>query len=342
MKKRRIALLLVALLIAVYFAGPSPAKPDFNTTLPELPQMATALETYVESREQKHRIKPGNHARIIWADAAQRQKTPVAVVYLHGFSASEREGFPIHQQFATEYGCNLYLARLSDHGIDTTDALYGMTTTRLWNSAKEAYAIGKSLGDEVIVMSTSTGGTLAVQLAAHYPDIKALINFSPNLAINDPNAWLLNKPWGLQIARIVFNGNTRTIPSDEQYRKYWYDTYRLEAITELQELVSSTAKESVYKKVKVPVWSGFYYKDENQQDPTVKVSAIKEMHAQLGTAAHLQQAVAFPEARTHVIPCDLMSQSIPEVYAAVSEFATGVLGMEKVALPQDTPIAIIE
>ena len=35
-------------------------------------------------------------------------------------------------------------------------------------------------------MATSTGGTLALKLAAEYPDIAGLILLSPNIAINDP------------------------------------------------------------------------------------------------------------------------------------------------------------
>lgn len=34
----------------------------------------------------------------------------------------------------------------------------------------------------------------------------ALINLSPNIAINDPAAFLLNNPWGLYIARAVMGG----------------------------------------------------------------------------------------------------------------------------------------
>jgi pimeloyl-ACP methyl ester carboxylesterase len=57
-------------------------------------------------------------------------------------------------------------------------------------------AIGRQLGNKVIIMGTSTGGTNALQLAAAYPnDVEALILLSPNIAINDPNAWLLNNPW---------------------------------------------------------------------------------------------------------------------------------------------------
>lgn len=334
MKKRRVLLFLLVIILAAYFLGPSPNEPAYDPALPSLPQMSGALEAYVLSKEQKHKLKPNNEARIIWADPATKAKTHVALVYLHGFSASQREGFPVHMDFAEKFGCNLYLARLSDHGIDTTDAMYHLTADRLWKSAKEAYAIGKELGDEVIIMSTSTGGTLALKLAATYPEIKALINFSPNIEINDPAAFLLNKPWGLQLARLVFKGNTRTVPSDEDYRKYWYDTYRLESTVELQQLVNTAATKRTFGAVSCPVWNGFYYLDEDNQDPTVKVSAIKKMHEQLGTPEQLKVAVAFPYADTHVIPCDLMSKSVEEVIVAVEMFALEHLQMEKVNIGQ--------
>lgn len=330
MKKRLIAPAVIAVLLAVYLLGPRPDTPVYDTSLPQIPQTAAAVETYIESREQRHIIKPGNEARIVWADPATKAKTPTAVVYLHGFSASPREGFPAHVTFTEKFGCNLYLARLSDHGIDTVPAMAHLTVDRLWNSAKEAYAIGRQLGDEVIIMGTSTGGTLALKLAAEYPEIKGVINFAPNIEINDPAAFLLNKPWGLQIARIVFKGDTRTVPSDATYRKYWYDTYRLEATVELQQLLSTAATEEVFEQITCPVWSGFYYRDEEHQDPTVRVSAIKEMHNALGTEDDKHAAVAFPNAETHVIACDLVSKSVDEVMRAVEKFAIDVMEMEAV------------
>ena len=51
---------------------------------------------------------------------------------------------------------------------------------------------------------------MALVLAAEYPqETFAIINMSPNIAINDPAAFLLNDPWGLQIARTVMGGNYR-------------------------------------------------------------------------------------------------------------------------------------
>ncbi|MDZ7648638.1 MAG: alpha/beta fold hydrolase [Cytophagales bacterium] len=74
---------------------------------------------------------------------------------------------------------------------------YLFTADRIWEGAKQALAIGKQLGNKVILVSTSTGGTLALILAAEYPDdVHALINMSPNIAINDPAAFLLNDSAG--------------------------------------------------------------------------------------------------------------------------------------------------
>ncbi len=76
-----------------------------------------------------------------------------------------------------------------------------LTADKYWESAKEALAIGQQIGNKVILVGTSTGGTLALQLAAQYPEVYAMVLLSPNIAINDPNAWLLNNPWGLQISQ---------------------------------------------------------------------------------------------------------------------------------------------
>lgn len=320
-------LVLVFILLLVYFLGPSPNTPDYDLALPVIPENHQELEDYVKAQNEMHVLKPDNEAKISWYDSSKKNKTKVAILYLHGFSASQREGFPTHVRFAQKFGCNLYLARLSDHGIDTTDAMYELTADRLWNSAKEAFAIAKNLGEEVVIMSTSTGSTLALKLAATYPEIKGLINFSPNIEINDPAAFLLNNPWGLQIARLNFGGDFRTVEASEEYKKYWYATYRLEAVVALQELIETIAKKETYQNIHCPVFSGVYYRDEENQDPVIRVSAVREMHKHLGTPADQQAFQEFPNANAHVIAGDLQSGAVPEVIDAISDFAKDHLGM---------------
>ncbi|MGB6036152.1 MAG: alpha/beta hydrolase [Cryomorphaceae bacterium] len=325
--KKTLAILFFGILL-FYFIGPTPDTPTYNADLPEILSIAE-VENFVENKESTYDIKPGNKAEIVWWDSMNKTQTDVAIVYLHGFTASHEEGAPIHREIAQRFGCNLYLARLSEHGLITEEALLNFTAEGLWESAKEAYAIGKTLGKEVIIMSTSTGGTLALKLAATYPEIKGLINYSPNIEINDPAAFLLNDPWGLQIAGMVFKGDYRTIDSDEDYRKYWYDKYRLESIVELQELVETAATERTFKKVTCPVFDGVYYKDEDHQDQTVRVEAIRRMHEQLGTPEDKKQLIEFPNAGGHVIAYGKQSGAVDEVREATIGFFEGVVDLNQ-------------
>ena len=320
----------IVLLIGIYFLGPVPDKPEYNSVIPIVPETPDALEEFVEAKEANHKIKPGNEARIFWTGSS-KQKTSYAIVYLHGFSASQVEGDPVHRMVAETFGCNLYLPRLADHGIDTTEALLYFTADRIWESAKEALAIGKRLGDKVILLSTSTGGTLALKLAAEYPDdVFALVNLSPNIAINDGAAFLLNDPWGLHIARMVMGGKYRITDASEEHARYWNKKYRLESLTELEELLESTMKEDLFEKVKQPSLTLYYYKDEDEQDPQVKVDAMLKMHEYLGTPDDLKVQKAMPATGAHVIGSAMTSKDVAGVYEEIRNFAIEKLKMTPV------------
>ncbi len=331
MSKRFIFISFPLLLIAgVYFLGPEPDKPVFDKGLPEVPQDLRALEQYVARKESQHKIKPDNEARIFWAGSSKK-KTPFSVIYLHGFSASQKEGDPVHWKFAKEFGCNLYLSRLADHGIDTTEQLLNFTPDRLWASTKEALAIGKAIGEKVIVMSTSTGGTMALMLAAEYPeDVFALVNMSPNISLHDPNAWLLNDPWGLQIARLVIGGRYQSFPKDSLVDQYWNNPYRIEAIVQLEELLEEKMTKETFNKIKCPSLTLYYYKNEQEQDLVVEVSTMLEMNRELGTPDSLKTAVPIPEAGHHVIGSMVRSKDLGSVERETEKFAIEKLHLKKV------------
>ena len=326
----KITAALVALLAVVYFLGPKPAAPNYNNNLIEVPSDPAALEAYVSSNEAKHKVKPDNEARIVWANDSTKAKTPYVIVYLHGFSASQEEGNPVHRNIAKQFGCNMYLARLSEHGIDTTDALVNMTATSLWESAKEAYAIGKQLGDKVILMGTSTGGTVALELASSFEDVAGLVLYSPNIAINNPSAFLTNNPWGLQIARMVMGGKENVLKNrTDTYKKYWNHQYRLEAVVELQELLETTMIPSHFNKIKCPLLTLYYFKDEKNQDPVVKVSAMKEMFEAVSTPANLKRMIPIPEAGNHVLASPIQSNDIVTVEKETALFLEQVMQIKK-------------
>jgi pimeloyl-ACP methyl ester carboxylesterase len=166
-------------LIFVYFVGPRSDKAMFDSTLPSVSADVVQLEKEIQTSESKFSLKPDNEARIIWADTAKKQKTKYSMVYIHGFGATWAEGDPIHKQLAKKYGCNLYLARLHDAGVKDPNAFEDLTPENFLAGAKHALAVGKALGDSVIVIGCSAGGLLSAYLAAEHPDIKALILYSP-------------------------------------------------------------------------------------------------------------------------------------------------------------------
>jgi pimeloyl-ACP methyl ester carboxylesterase len=323
--RKRSLLVAVVIIFIIYILGPNPSRPVYNHDLPAVPGIAQ-LEAYVTQQESQHKIKPNNEARIVWANDSLKQKTEYAIVYLHGFSASQEEGNPAHRDIAKQFGCNLYLSRLSQHGIDTTDALINMTADNLWESAKQAYAIGKQLGNKVILMGTSTGGTLALQLAAAYPEIAGLILYSPNIAINDPFAWIINNPWGLQVARMVkgsrYNIVTGKLPI---YKQYWNDRYRLEGAVQLQELLETGMVPETFSLVKQPVLMLYYYKDEQHQDPVVKVSAMQAMWPKLGTPGNLKKSVAMATVGSHVMASPIQSKDVAAVEQQTALFLRDVM-----------------
>lgn len=333
MKFFRILLYVLSVLTIIYLFGPHPEKPVYAVEMPAVPADAVQLEKYINDIESRRPVKPENEARIIWQNDSLKNKTEYAVVYLHGFSASQEEGDPVHQDFAKKFGCNLYLARLAEHGLDTAEALIHLTADNYWESAKQALAIGKQLGKKVILMGTSTGGTQALQLAATYPnDVAALILMSPNIEINDPNAWILNNHWGLQLARLVKKGDYN-IASDQRdiYKKHWYSKYRLEGTVALQEMLETSMNKETFTKVNQPLLLLYYFKDDAHQDNVVKVSAMKKMFEEVSTPASSKKAVAVPNAGDHVMGSYIKSGDLETVKRETGLFATEILKIRPVA-----------
>jgi len=318
---------VIALIVAVYLLGPKAPRPELKVDLPPAIQSPEQVAAMVEASESSFtNIKPGNASEIVWASDSLKNKTNYCLLYLHGFSASPMEGNPIHRSFANEFGMNAYIPRLAEHGLVTENALLNMTPDALWESAKLAFVQAKALGNEVIIMGTSTGGTLGLMLAAHYKeDVAGLLLYSPNVRIYDKTAGLLDRPWGLQIVRLVMGGDYRVLEEDPETDPYWYNTYRVESLIYLQQLIRHSMKASVFSQVSCPVFTGYYFKDEDNQDNTVSVSAINWMFDQLATPTNQKVEMAFPEAGAHVIACDLTSGQWQDVLAESIKFGDEIL-----------------
>jgi len=327
MKTLKISVGIIIVVFLIYFLGPVMPDPVLNSKLPAVSEPIQGFVTHLESAEK---VRPGNEAKIIWANDSVKARTEYVLLYLHGFSASRQEGYPVNEGFPKRYLCNAFLARLASHGLVTDNPLIDMSPDRLYESAKMALVIASHLGEKVIIMGTSTGGTLGLKLAADFPEMVAgLILYSPNVRIKQKASVLLSKPWGLQIARINFGGDFRVTSDDPsgEICKYWYCKYRAEGTVFLQQLIDETMDDQVFSKINCPLFLGYYYKDEEHQDQVVDVKAALDMFSKVSTPKLLRREQPFPEAGSHVIACNLTSKSFREVEMATYNFAESILKM---------------
>jgi len=312
----------------MYIAGPRPTYPAVDFVIAPTTLKINQLDAHIAAKEAKvQNLKPDNKSRIVWADSLPR-KTKYAIVYLHGFSASPMEGNPVHLNFARKYGMNMYLPRLAQHGIQNREIFKDLTPKMLIDSAKEAVAIGQLLGEKVILMSCSTGSTLAVPLAAENPDlIDAHIMLSPNFALYDSKASLLTGPWGLQLARKIQGSSYRQLNMPPICHGYWTMEYRLEGVIALQALIDACIKGEYFAAIDDPIFAGYYYKSEEEQDKIISIDAIKQYLQLVKTPKASLQIEAFPNVKSHVIASDLQSKDVERVEKKLDEFARNVLAV---------------
>ncbi|MEM7379280.1 MAG: alpha/beta fold hydrolase, partial [Pseudomonadota bacterium] len=182
--------------------GLSPVRP-FDTP-------PTDIETWLAEQEVAvSGIREGVAKEIVWADPGTRARTPLAIVYLHGYSATSAETRPFADNLAAALGANLHFTRLTGHGRDG-DAMASARVQDWIDDTAEALAVGRAIGDRVVVVGTSTGGTLATLAAADaaFGRIDATVLISPNYRVKAAGSALLTVPFARQLVPLLV-GDTR-------------------------------------------------------------------------------------------------------------------------------------
>ncbi len=313
-----VILAIVLIAVVTFFTGPRIAEPAYSLVLPPVPTEPAAADRYVNEREAAAPVRSGNAAHIRWYND-QVSKTAFSIVYLHGFGGSYRDGYPASEVVADSIGANVYQARWGDHGLQPEYALQTMTADSVWADAKEALLIGQAIGEKVIILSTSTGGTLAIKLAAEFPDrVHAIVNISPNVKDDMPGSWVLNSPWGHELASLVSFGESREVTHEEPEAWQYFDTiFPSRALVDLQVLVSTSMVEETFKKVRCPVLTLYYYKNAFEEDERVEVDAYAPMHEAFATPAARKTLQNLETPGTHWMGSDIKSKDVAATQEAI-------------------------
>ena len=325
MKLLRGITILFLILGAIYLVGPKVENPVFSDKIIYVPADLDSLQNWIQKREQAlGNVRYDNESKIYFRDSIP-QKTDYSVIYFHGFTASGKEGDPVHKMVADAFDANLYVPRLYGHGLDEEEPMLNFNNEDFWESGKEALEVARRLGDKIIVLGTSHGGSLSLALAKDV-QMEALALYGPNIKVFDPKASLLSRPWGLQIARLVKGGNYHYMQTDsEEKKKYWTTRARLEATTQMQKFLDLKMRRSTFQKIKIPVFLGYYYKNDSLQDKVVSIDAMRKMFVQLGTPDSLKYQKAFDGIKDHVLTSYLSNDVYEQVADETIHFLKQIL-----------------
>lgn len=204
-----------------------------------IPERLEMLDSYLaESESRVSGIRDGCEKIIVWYGDQRRQRDR-SIVYIHGFSASRMETWPLCDHLAEAMGANLFYTRLTGHG-QNGDALATATVQDWMDDGMQAIVIGQQLGEKVILVGTSTGGTLATWLAAQ-PSVAArihrLILLSPNFFPKNPLAAAALWPPTLRLFESYFGGWRSFSVANARHAIYWTVRYPVRAIATMMQLV---------------------------------------------------------------------------------------------------------
>lgn len=325
----RIGLGVVVTLVlaaATFWVGP---RNEFGATMPSArplpPENIAVLDDWIKTSEAAYPdIKPGNAKGIVW-NSSLKQRTPWSVVYLHGFSASRIETAPVTDLVAKALGANAFHTRLTGHGRE--GAAMGDATTQDWMAdAIEAVRIGQTLGKRVLVISCSTGSTLATWLALtpEGSQVAAHVFISPNFGPKNKRSEIINGPWGKRIALALEGENRSWTPESPREANAWTSSYPTRALFPMMALVKNV-RESDLSLFQTPVLMLY-----SERDETVDPQETQAAFARIGASRKVLEAVNYSKSKgQHVLAGDIKDP------AAVAPMVESIAGWVKTLPTQD-------
>ncbi|AKS45564.1 Esterase/lipase [Octadecabacter temperatus] len=204
-------------------------------------------------------VREGCAKQIVWAGTPT--KTPLCIVYVHGFSATGAEVRPLPDMVAKALGANLYFARLTGHGQD--GAAMGRARLPDWErDVVEALEIGSALGDDVVVIGCSTGCTLLTSALAQGASVKGVVHLSPNYGLRHRlGQMLLDLPgvrrWGPLVA-----GRERTFDAvSDAHAALWTIKYDTQAVFTMGDAVRACLAGDI-EAIQTPAYFAFNEDDQ--------------------------------------------------------------------------------
>lgn len=207
---------------------------------------------------------------------------------------------------ARALGANLVYTRLKGHGRDGP-AMAEATASGWMEDMAEALAVARRVGDRVIILSTSTGGTLtALALPEEMAQgVVGAVLVSPNFRVNNVAAPMLTWPGVRLWARYVAGAERASEPRNTLHSDYSTLRYPIEGVLPMAAAVKA-ARAVRYEAIKIPAL--FIFSDEDQ---VVDASVTRAVLSRWGGPVEVYQPQLQPgdDPYAHVVAGDMLSPS---------------------------------
>ncbi|MHA3976914.1 alpha/beta hydrolase [Halovulum sp. GXIMD14794] len=255
----------------------------------------------------------GAQKHVLWADPTRRDKRALALVYIHGFSASLEETRPVSDIVARELGANLFYTRLTGHGRDG-EAMAEATVADWRRDVEEAIAIGRRLGDRVILIGASTGATL-ITLALEDPALRegvaGIVMISPNFKVKAAGSAALTWPFARRFVPMIEGEERFFAPRTAEHAKWWTERYPTVAVLPMAASVKA-AREVEVGEIDVPAL--FVFSDLDEVVDHRQTRAVADAWGGPVTVWPVEPGRS-DDPQAHVIAGDIMSPGLTEPVA---------------------------
>ena len=264
----------------------------------------TELDDHLKRTESGVRaLRPDCEKKIVWASESG-VKSSTSVVFIHGFSATRFECSPVIDMVAEKLQANLYFARLRGHGQDGR-ALGESSFDEFMEDTIEAIEIGKTIGDEVIVIGSSTGCSLIHVALGQGVQIKSAVYISPNFGPKPLIGHSLRLPGAKFLVPLVFGKKHSFITKSAEHARCWTTSYPTMALFTIKETVLA-AHQVDHRAIKAPIMMWF-----SDEDKVVNAKWTRRIASMMGdnVTLHNPSLTEQDDSSCHGIIGDILSPS---------------------------------
>ena len=270
-------------------------------------ELATLDATLAAAEARVPNLRDGCAKAVTWASDS-RDQTNIAVVFVHGFSASCGELRPLPEMVADSLGANLFATRLMGHGQDGT--AMGEATMAGWREdVKEAIAVGRALGKRVLVIGCSTGCTVtALGLAngdiTEDDSLLGVCFVSPNFGLRHKLAQLfLDLPLSEKWAPFVIGKERSFDVVNDAHRQFWTTRYPTKAVKPMGDAIRAVMRADLGK-IKTPMMMAV-----NADDQVINPARARKVLLRWGATAQMHPLIQTDDDDSygHVMAGDVFS-----------------------------------